>query len=463
MKCSWNRRDLLGALSSAYGASWLGAETLAYGVNSKLELGVIGAGVRSKYLLAGLPSRVTVRALCDPSLAQIESVRNPKAAFAEFANHYMELGVHSAKVYQDYRRMLEEEKLDAVIVAAPDHHHALAAILAMQKGCDCYVEKPLALTIAEGRAIVEAAKKHKRIVQVGSQQRSMPANRRICEAIRDGVFGRVHRVEERNLPGPMPIDTSAFPEQPVPTDFDWDLFCGPSVLHAYNEHLWRKDVFKRGYLLWRGWDLFDDFSGHLMTNWGAHSIDMVQYALGMDHSGPTKVELVDVTESEAIQQLDDLWHDKTPPLGALRDRRVDRARFTPLKMTYENGVELHFKPGVRRTTFHCEAGTVWVGRNRYWTEPLDLFPPYTKADDADWDGDGHVAGPHLADWLHAIEVRGTVRASPEAAHRTATICHLAKIARQTGIDLTWDPKKERFGRDEVNQHLTRSRRPGWSW
>ncbi len=183
--------------------------------NERLEIAVIGTGERGKYLIANLPAAFRVTALCDCSLEQIESVKKPPARFEGLLSKFVESDLKSCRIYQDYRRMLEVQKFDAVIISTADHHHALAAILAMQAGANVYIEKPLAVTIGEGRAIVKAAKKYRRVVQVGSQQRSMQVNRTACEFIRSGGLGRVTLVEERNFPGPMPYIEASYREEDV--------------------------------------------------------------------------------------------------------------------------------------------------------------------------------------------------------------------------------------------------------
>ena len=288
------------------------------GANDRIEIAVVGIGARGKYLIANLPADARVTALCDCSLDQIDSARNPTGVFAELLRGFANEDGRSCATFQDYREMFSQHRCDAAMIATSDHHHALAAILAMKAGCDVYIEKPLAVTVAEGRAIVENAKRYDRVVQVGSQQRTMQINRDACEFIRGGGLGTISLVEERNFPGPMPYIAADFPEEPIPPSMDWELFCGPTPRRAYHRNLWMKDAYEIGYLLWRGWDLFDDYSGHLMTNWGAHSVDMIQYALGTDQAGPVEI----TPHVDAVDAFtDDQWHEKTPPLGASEESR----------------------------------------------------------------------------------------------------------------------------------------------
>ena len=333
--------------------------------------------------------------------------------------------------------MFDRAKLDAVVIASPDHHHVLAAMLACQAGLDVYVEKPLSRTIAEGRALAGAVRRTGRVCQVGSQQRSMEMNRFACRFVREGGLGKVTLVQAVNHPGPLPDEM--LPAEPVPETVAWDLFCGPTPLRPYNWKLWMKDVRRLDGRLWRGWDMWRDYSGHLMTNWGAHSVDQIQWALGMDESGPVEI-----------------W-----PLGP--DGGVE-ARLRPVAMRYANGVELRFDaPRGGDGIFHGAKGRMTISRNRFRAEPPDLVarPPDRSAADI-WRGAGIVAKPHLQNWIDCIKRRGTLNAPVETGHRSATICHLAAICRELGRKLRWDPERETFpGDDQANLLLSRPRRKGF--
>lgn len=441
-----------------HGATLLAQTTQA--ANDRLQLGLIGCGVRGKYLLANLPDDARVVALCDCSLSQVESALKPNGQFRRPLAKFADLDGPHCAAYQDYRTMLDREKLDGVIIATPDHHHALPMMLACERGMDVYVEKPLSLTVEEGRAMVEMAQKHSRIVQVGSQQRTMAVNRFACEFVRNGGLGEVRLVQIRNFPGPLRYQSlrKQASSKSIPKDLDWNLFCGPTEPLPYDRDLIVKDAYKYGFLTWRGWDLFRRFSGHLMTNWGGHSVDMVQYALGMDESGPVKVE---IHKDRIDKHVDDMWHDKTPPLGNVASDREDKLRFAPVSMHYSNGTVLSFEPHVRQTVFHGKRGKLFLSRNQYRTDPTDLAPPPDQQQQAIWQGDGHVARPHLENWLSCIRSRSIPNAPVEAGHRTATICHLANIAREVETPFEWDPRLETSDVPETNRRLSRLRRAGF--
>ena len=258
-------------------------------------------------------------------------------------------------------------------------------------------KKPLTLTIREGRILADAVKASGKILQVGSQQRTMETNRFGCEFVRDGGLGKISRVELPNYPGP--IAGMELPQEPIPIGMNWDLFCGPAPLRSYNRKLWVKDEFKVGSLLWRGWDLFRDYSGHMMTNWGAHSVDMVQYALGMDDTGPVEIEAFPLDES--LEKVADNWDNKTPIPTALGERR-----FWPVRMKYANGVEVRFGGGPGPIRFYGERGVLKMSRNKVNTEPAGLITDGPDPEAAEkWSGVGHVARPHLENWVECIGTR----------------------------------------------------------
>jgi hypothetical protein len=406
--------------------------------SERVTLGVIGTGVRGKQLIANLPDGAQVAALCDCCRDRIRGTLKPEGKYAEPLARFAAGDGPRCATFQDYRRLLDRAKLDAVIVATPDHHHVLAAMLACQAGLDIYLEKPMTLTIAEGRELVNAVERHGRILQVGSQQRSMEMDRFACRFVREGGLGRVSLVQISNYPGPMIYD--GLPEEPVPDGLDWNLFCGPAALRPHNRKLWIKDEFSIDGKLWRGWDLWRDFSGHYMTNWGAHDADMLQLALGAERTGP--IEVWPILEG---------YH------GEMRQ--------CPVGARYRSGVEVRFdQPTVSaKLLFHGERGTMEIYRNGFRAHPSDLVrnPPDPSAARV-WRESANVAGPHLQNWLDAIKTRQPPIAPAEVGHRAATICHLANLSRELRRKLRWDPEQETFPNDaEATALLTRPRRAGF--
>ena len=394
--------------------------------NERIEIGVIGTGIRGRNLIGDMPSDGRVVAVCDCYEPRIERAQklHPEAKFAAYA---------------DYRRMIDEAKLDAVIIATPDHHHVQAAMLACRAGLDVYCEKPLSLTIAEGRRLVDAVRHYNRVLQVGSQQRSMEMDRFACKFVREGGIGKVSKVEVKNFPGPLRYEELL--NEPVPDGMHWDLFCGPRRLRSYHWRLWQKGERNWEGQNWRGWDMWRDYSGHLMTNHGAHAIDMVQWALGTDGTGPVEIE-------------------------PLLDEHEGEMRLCPVMMRYASGTELHMthpKGFYAGGYFSAEAGEMKICRNGFAAFPRELVTdPPDPLTAAIWRGKGIVARPHLQNWLDCIRTRNEPNAPVEVGHRSITICHLANIARELGRKLRWDSAAETFPDDEeARTLLDRPRRAGW--
>jgi predicted dehydrogenase len=470
---SFTRRQFLKSVGvAAMGSTMANAEP-ARSANNIVRVGVIGTGVRGKYLIGNLPPSVTVGAICDCASLRISSVMEPKGEFAKVLAPFTQADAAKCATFQDYRRLLDraksKDKLDAVIIATPDHHHALAAILALEAGLHVYLEKPATVCIREGRLIADAVKRTGRVLQVGSQQRTMEVNRFACEFIRNGGLGRITKVELPSYPGPLPMPS--LEAEPAFGGVDFDLFCGPAPLRPHHRHLWMKEDFKVGDLLWRGWDLFRDYSGHLMTNWGAHTVDMVQLALGRDDTGPVEVRAV---EPNSVAELWPHWKSKTPaPVSDSATSASDR-RFWPVTMKYADGIELHFTPSKSTQVedlknpdfivFHGEKGRLKMRRNYFETDPPTLITNGPDAAAIDkWKGGGHVARPHIENWLDAIRSGSALNAPIEVGHRTVTICHLANITRELNRPLRWDPHREHFIDDApANESLNRSRRNGFS-
>ncbi|MCX8108418.1 MAG: Gfo/Idh/MocA family oxidoreductase, partial [Verrucomicrobiae bacterium] len=235
------------------------------GPNDQIGIGFVGMGRQATDLLKMLPAikEARVVAIADVNLARAEAV----------ASRY------NAAAVKDYRRLLEMRDVDAIITATPDHWRALICIHACQAGKDIYAEKPLTLTVREGRLIVEAVRKYKRVLQTGSQQRSSWPNRCGCGLVRNGAIGKIKRVVAHNYPSPWEC---GLPAQPVPEKLDWDMWCGPVEPIPYNQDLYLPRANP-------GWISFRPFSGGEMTGWGSHGLDQVQWALGMDEGGPIEV------------------------------------------------------------------------------------------------------------------------------------------------------------------------------
>ncbi len=402
------------AMSSAFAlpmyvpARVLGREGAA-GANEEILIGFIGTGGRARQLMDQIPEGGRIVAIADCYKQRMVETLDQKRK--------------SWNTYQDYRQLLDKEQLDAVVVATPDHGRTLPCIRAMQAGLDVYAEKPLTAYVREGRVLVDAARKLGRVFQVGSQQRTMEINEFCCRYVRENKLGKIKKVLGVNYPGPRQYET--LPEEPIPAGNDWNTWCGPTPLRPFNSQL------QFGWMQWR------DYSGGEMTNWGAHGVDQIQWALGKSLTGPVE-----------------LWPLTSGPNGKV-------------SMKYDDGVEVHFElEGSGPMGGGIFVGTdckMEINRNKFTTNPPDFVkdaPAPTVQDK--WEGDGWIARPHLQNWLDCIKTRELPSADVEIGHRSISVCHLVNITREVGRKLKWDPVKEIFPDDaEASELLVRPRREGF--
>jgi predicted dehydrogenase len=350
-------------------------------------------------------------------------------AVADVDRQYLDKAVAKtdgkASAYKDFRHVLDRKDVDAVIIATPDHWHALTSIAACEAGKDVYCEKPLSLNIEEGRAMVEAARRYGRVFQVGCQQRSDRRFRRACELVRNGHIGRLTNVEV--VLGPGPEAEWEAPEA-APAHLDWNMWLGPAPWREYHQ--------KRCHYQFR-W--FFDYSGGKMTDWGAHHLDIAQWGIGVEHSGPVEIQ------ASALFPADNFY--ETP-----KDFDVH--------YTYAGGVRVHCTgEGANGVTFKGTGGEIFVDRSKITADPAEILEVEP--------GSGKISLPisrnHHRNWIDCMRSRRRPVADVEIGHRSATVCHLGNIAIRTGRRIRWDPTSERILNDEGAVRLTQKpmRRP-WS-
>ncbi len=320
--------------------------------------------------------------------------------------------------------MLDKEKLDAVYVGTTTHARALCCVHAVQSGADVYAEKPFTLTIEEGQVLVRAARTHERVVQIGTQCRSLEWYRWSNELVRSGALGKIEKVIAHNFV--PPVRREAKPGQSVPNELNWDMWCNQAELVPYDDNDFHPSCER-----WGKWWAFD--GGGLtwgMTGWGTHSLDMVQASLGTDDTGPVEVR----PEKPGSPQ-------------------------SPITMRYANGTILELAlpqgyGGFWGARYIGEKGTIER------TQKIQSDPPELVAGHPAYAG--YPATPHLQNWIDCMRSRQRPHADVEIAHRSHTLCHLANIAREVGRCLRWDPAKEEFvGDDEANALRARPRRKGY--
>jgi predicted dehydrogenase len=383
------------------------AAAIGTGVREGVRVGVIAVGNQGRPLM--LQNFRNVVAVCDVDRDRLA------AAKKEIENRTE----RNCAAYVDYRRLLENRDVDAVIIATPDHWHALQTVHACEAGKDVYVEKPLTLVVNEGRVMVKVARREGRIVQTGSQQRSDDRFRRACELVRSGRIGTLRTVRV-GLPA-VNFNAEPVADSQPPAELDYDLWLGPAPWRPYNKN--------RVHYNFR---FFWDYSGGQMTNWGAHHIDIAQWGLGMDNSGPVEIE----------------------SLSAKFDERelVEVPLESELVYRYANGVELFVSQGPDRrmgTVFEGDNGSIYVNRGRLESTPEEIVKTPLGPGDVRL----YESKNHLDNWYESIKSRQLPICDVEIGHRSATVCHLGSVAMRLGTKIKWDPAKEQVEGDPKSAKL----------
>jgi hypothetical protein len=407
-------------------ASVLGAEG-AVAPSERVAIGMIGTGNQGTThvrVLVGLPEAQIV-AVCDP-------VREKRRQARRLVENYAAAGAgpdhKGCADYNDFRDLLARPDIDAVFIASPEHWHAVHTIAAAQAGKDVYCEKAMAKTIAESRAMVKAVREHKRVFQLGTQQRSSARFRLACELARNGYLGQLQTIkvgDPKGYPGPK-VRT-----EPTPDGLDYEMWVGPAPAKPY---------FKERLENLKGWMLCYDYTVGFMSGWGQHEVDIAQWGNGTDHTTPVQAE----------------GH-ATFPTEGLNDTAATRH----VEFLYANGVRLVFTSddenpyGIR---FEGSVGWVFVNREKIQAEPESLLKvKFRESDTRLYKSDHH----HL-DFLRAVKARKDPICNVETGHHTYVICNMSNIAARLKRRLRWDPAQEQFpGDDEANGMLTRPMRSPW--
>lgn len=390
--------------------------------SDRIQLGFIGTGKQSMGLLRfimGCPEAM-VLAASDVDRRKLDRFRQA----AEAANsEKLQGGSQQVDTYPDYRELLERPDIDAVVIASPDHWHAMMAVDAARAGKDIYCEKPMALTVAEGRAMVSAVQKYDRVFQTGNMQRSWRNFRHACEMVFNGYIGEVKEV---NVNVGDPVMACELPAEEIPGELDWNRWVGPTLFRNYHSML-APPIEYDG---WPQWRRYRGFGGGGVTDWGAHMFDIGQWALGMDHSGP--VEFI-------------------PP-----EKRAGRG----MKMRYAGGAVMnHVDWGENNAVqFIGTEGKIEVSRDFYRSDIEGLTELELKSSDRPL----YHSENHYQDWVDAIKARSLPVSDAETGHRTASVCNIVNIAYTLERPLKWAPAHERFiGDDDANDMLSRPFRSPW--
>lgn len=392
-----------------------GSERKRIGPNDTIRVATIGTGDRCKALIrdAKRQKGVEIVAVCD-----VDTRHNDEGE---------KIVGSKVEKYRDYRELLQRDDLDAVIVATPDHWHTLTALAAVRKGLDVYCEKPLTLTVEEGKVLVEAARARGTVFQTGSQQRSDARYRLACELIRNGRIGKVLEVEARIGRNPQ---GGPFHEAAPPAELDWNMWLGQTPEVAY--------IPERCHYEFRWWRAY---SGGKMTDWGAHHNDITQWALGKDGSGPISVNA-------------------TGSAWPILPNCYDFPESFVATCTYDNGTVLKtMSDGENGNLFKGENGWIFVNRSKIEASDPKLLeeplgPDATRL---------YVSNDHMGNFFDCIRSREKPICDVEIGHRSVSVCHLENIALNLRRELKWDPSAERFVDDEeANKLLRREMRKPWT-
>lgn len=453
------RRGFL-AKASACGAAWIAAPHLvpstvlgAYAPSNRIQVGIIGLGNQSVGDVAAMLAQddAQIVAVCDVNRAS-HGYANPRQFLGlepglQRVNNYYSKKLPSGQfkgcsAHHDFREILGRADVDAVSIIVPDHWHGVMTSMAAKAGKDIYCEKPLSLTIQQGRDMIQAVRSHQRILQTGSQLRSVSSIRRACELVRNGRIGQVKRVSclipPNNFAGPGP----GWKPMPVPEGFDYDFWLGPAPQAPYHSD---RCLYRFRFIL--------EYSGGQVTNFGAHVFDIAQWGLGTEATGPVEVE-----------GLGAEW----PPKGSLFTTAV-KVHF---RCRYANGTELVCQTGGYKARFEGTEGWIEVTPGGFTCNPASLKESVIGPTEIHLPvaNDGRVMKSrdmnfdHARNFLDAIRSRQDPIEPVEAGHRTASICHLGNIAMRLNRKLRWDPQQECFPDDaEAQSMLSRPLRAPWTF
>ncbi len=391
--------------------------------SDKINFGYIGCGrqiphLRQKFLETGRMQIVAASDVYDVKLSSfIEGTHQWYAANSGKSTYNTAVEGHT-----DFRELLARKDVDAVVICSPDHWHAAMAVKAAEAGKDIYCEKPVSLTVKEGRAMVNATRKHKRVFQTGSMQRSSSEFIQAVQVVRSGAIGKITKVYVNVGGPPKAWDLQA---EECPKGLNWERWMGPNTIdRPYNNIL----APAPGGSFWPKWRNYREFGGGGMTDWGAHMFDIAQWGLDMDESGP--VELIY----------------KEPGQG--------------LVYKYANGVEMTHRP-LEDSKSHCHfigtEGEVWVARGELRITPDSLKTKVFRPGETSV----YISNNHYEDFLNSIATRKPPVCDVETGHRSATVCNIGNIAYQLGRSLKWDPVRERFGDKEADSLTGRPMKKEW--
>ncbi len=346
-----------------------------------------------------------------------------------------------AETFKDFRRVMDRQDIQVIVCGTVDHWHTLVSLAAMRSKKDVYCEKPLTLTIDEGKRIVKAVRDTSRILQTGSQQRSDKIFRLACELVRNGRIGKPQHV---SVWLPRGRREGPFAKATPPASFDWNLWLGPTPEVDY--------VPERTHITFRYWW---DYSGGTMTDWGAHHNDIVLWGLGLDRSGPVSVEAKPAVEMipGGFTAMSDYTVNYTYANGITHTCHTTSANGW-------NGGVIDPKGQQHGVKFEGSAGWIWVTRGKIEASDPELLTTPLPSNATRL----HASDDHMGNFFDSVRSRKPPICEAEIGHRSATLCHLGVIALRLGRNLKWNPQAEQFVDDaEATLWLSREMRKPWSY
>ena len=430
-----SRRKFLKSAAAAIAAPTIVPSTV-FGANApsnRLHMGCIGVGRMGRGDMRSFMGfkDLQVVAVCD-----VDSNRAKDAlqlVEQKYADHKRSGTYKGCAVTGDFREVTGRDDIDVVMVCTPDHWHILPAIEAAKAGKDIFLQKPLSLTIEEGRVLSNTVHRYGRVLQVGCQRRSDSRCRFGCELVRNGRIGKLHTVKVGTGADPA---TKLYPPMPVPENLDYNFWLGPAPYKPYTE----KRVHPQEGYSRPGWLRVTDYSAGMVTGWGTHFIDIAHWGMGTELTGPVEIK------GEATFPSDGVWDVHGPFL---------------IEYQYANGVKVLYadsrklKMGIR---FEGTEGWVHVGHGKIETEPKSLLTSRIRPNEIHL----YESRSHKGNLLDCIKTRRQTVAPVEVGHRTCTACLLGDIAMRLGRTLHWDPDREQFVNDpEADRWIGRPMRAPW--
>ena len=394
----------------------------------RVAMGCIGVGSRGLHNTKGLMHQgAQIVAVCDVDRRARD--RTKKIVEDHYARKLGRDKYKACAAYSDFRELLARDDIEAVMIATPDHWHVPTAIEAVKRGKDVYVEKPLGMTVAEGQALREVVRRYGAVFMHGTEQRTMRQFRFACELVRNGYLGDLKLIK---VACPGGRSTGIHRPMPVPDWLDYDMWLGPAPWNPYTAARCRVN----------SWYFISDYmTSGFVAGWGIHHVDMAQWALDADASGPVEIEGTGVFPDDGLYDTAVTWN---------------------IDYTYANGVRVSFtdnKKNKQGVEFKGTKGRLHVDRARIKAaEPKSLLKTIIGPNEI------HLYESDNDDrnFLECVRTRAETASPIEAAHRSTTVCYLGNIAMLLGRKLRWDPEKERFvGDDEANRMLSGAMRSPW--